>query len=70
MVVAGERTTAVPISAAEAFRNFAPNCAFQFPEPGRGVVDAIAALVREVPSYRLELGSDLSRVPDAILGLL
>ena len=58
------------IAPAEAFRMVAPNCAFEFGEPDRGLLQDLGALVRQVPSFRLELGRDLARVPDVILGVL
>jgi hypothetical protein len=54
----------------EAFRALAPTTLFQLPGADRKAFDKLASLVREVPTYRLDLGTDLPGIPRAILNLL
>jgi hypothetical protein len=70
--VTGGRTSRLrPASAAETLRALAPSTIIQMPDEARTALDTLADLVRRVPSFRLELGSDLDSVPallDTILG--
>ncbi len=63
-------TRLVRCGAGEAFRALAPTTLFQLPGAGRAAFDKLGSLVREVPAYRLELGTDLPGIPRAILDLL
>jgi hypothetical protein len=70
-VVAREPVTRlVPASAAEGLRALAPSTIFQLYPPHANALAEMAELVRAVPSYTLELGSEIHRIPEAILDLL
>jgi predicted O-methyltransferase YrrM len=62
----GERPTLRRTSAADALRAVAPSTLLQLPRAGRSDMDAMVALVRGTPAWRLELGSDMTAVPDLI----
>ena len=69
--VAGtERTTWAPASRAEALRRLAPSSILQLPfiSPGPALA-RMAELALAVPVYRLELGTDLERIPARVAGL-
>lgn len=59
-----------PVSAAEALRALAPSTIIQMPHEARAALDTLADLVRRVPSFRLELGTDLDSVPAVLDRLL
>lgn len=63
-------TRLVRCGASEAFRALAPTTLFQLPGTGRRAFDKLATVVRGAPVYYLELGTDLSGIPRAILDLL
>ena len=65
-VVPGGRTTLTPVSPAAALRALAPSSTFQLPGAPRGPFAALAALVRELPAYRLELWEDLDGAVGAL----
>lgn len=69
-IVGGLSTTAVPISPIEALKALAPSTLFQLIGAGQKDFRAMAELVRTVPCYRLELGTDLAAIPRAIEELL
>ena len=70
-VVAREpETRLVQASAAAGLRALAPSTIFQLYPPHANALQEMAALVRAVPSYTLELGSDIDRIPEAILDLV
>lgn len=64
------RTRLVQTTAADGLKSLAPNTIFQLPGAGRQTFTAIARLVEQVPSYILELGADVSEIPQVILELL
>ena len=69
--VTGRRETALRrAGAGEAFRALAPTTLFQLPGGSRRAFEKMSALVRQVPVYTLEAGTDLAQIPAAILGLL
>ena len=69
--VTGRRDTALrQTGAGEAFRALAPTTLFQLPGGGRRAFDKMSALVRRVPVYLLEAGTDLPQIPAAITALL
>ncbi len=69
--VSGRReTTVVPASAVEGLKALAPSTLFQLPGARRSAFETISALVRQVPCYRLELGTNLADITRAILSLL
>lgn len=70
--VAGtQETTWAPASRAEALRRLAPSSILQLPfiSPGPALA-RMAELAEAVPVYRLELGTDLGRIPDRVTELL
>lgn len=70
-VVAQEpETRVVPASAAAALAALAPSTIFQLHPPQANALAEMAALVRAVPCYSLELGSDIDRIPHAIVELI
>lgn len=64
------RTTLTPTTPAIGFKTLAPNTMFQFPGVELTTLRALAKLVKKVPCYHIELGTDLSEIPDTILGVL
>jgi hypothetical protein len=70
-VVASEpQTRVVPTSPAAALAALAPSTIFQLHPPQPDGLARMAALVRKVSCYSLELGSDIARIPEAITALL
>ena len=65
-----QQTTFRPISSAEAIRATAPSSMIQLPDGKQRDLAAIAGLVRALPAYSLELGSDVSTIPGAVRRLL
>lgn len=59
-----------PASKAEALFALAPKSLVLLPNSGAQVLDKLARLAEQVPCYWLELGYDLSRVPDRVQELL
>jgi len=69
--ITGHRTTRVRrISPAKSLVSLAPSSIFYLPNAGPEDFQYMACFVRQVPSYVLELGTDISRIPDVILELL
>jgi hypothetical protein len=54
----------------EALRGLAPTTLFQLAEFQARSFATMASIVRSVPCFHLELGTDLRRIPPAIMGLL
>jgi hypothetical protein len=69
-ITGGPSTRAVPATPAAALAALAPSTVFQLHTAGGEALRYLARLVREVPAYVLELGTDVSEVPGVILGLL
>ena len=69
-IVGGLTTKAVAISPIEALKALAPSTLFQLIGASQKDFRAMAELVRRVPCYRLELGTDLPAIPRAIEQLL
>jgi hypothetical protein len=63
-------TRLVASSRAEAFAALAPSTIGQLPAAGREALAPLAAALRKVTAYRLELGTDARGVRDAVAGLL
>jgi GT2 family glycosyltransferase len=69
--VTGRRETSVePASPAAALAALAPSTLFQLRERDADSLAVMAELLRRVPSYTLELGTDLSQIAAVILELL
>jgi hypothetical protein len=64
------RPLIAPATHAAALSALAPSTILQRRPPQRGTLSAIARVVEQVPAFVLELGSDISRVPGAVLELL
>ncbi len=70
-VVADEpQTRLVPVSSGTALAALAPSTIFQLHPPQENALGRMAALVRRVPCYSLELGSDIDRIADAVVPLI
>ena len=61
---------AVPGTRAEALAALAPSTIFQLHPPARDALAWMAGLVRTVPTFVLELGSDVETIPAALLRIL
>ena len=59
-----------PCKAAEAFLALAPTTLCHLPGAEGAALAKLGALVRQVPAYTLEAGTDLAQIPETILGLL
>ena len=59
-----------PISGGLALRALAPSSIFQLAGSGQTALKIMSNLVRQVPCYVLELGTDMVQIPDVILRLL
>jgi hypothetical protein len=69
--VTGRRTSRVSvISPAQSLVSLAPSSIFLLPDAGPQDFQAMARLVRQVPSYLLELGTDVSQIAETIIDLL
>jgi hypothetical protein len=69
--VSGNKDTAIrAASPADALRALAPSSLFLRPDSGSRAFREMANLVKAVPAYHLELGSDLEHIPLAIADLL
>lgn len=69
--ISGRRNTALkPISAVSGLKSLAPSTIFQLSGAGHSEFQSLARIVKQVPCYSLELGTDISTIPDVILGLL
>lgn len=69
--VTGTRDTQLkPASAAAGLRALAPSTIFQLANADQTALRTLAALVRRLPCYHLELGTELAQIPAAIERLL
>jgi hypothetical protein len=69
-VVGGPTTRVVPASPATALAALAPSTVFQLHPPQADALQAMADIVRRVPAFMLELGTDVSQIPTVLAGLL
>jgi hypothetical protein len=69
-VTGGPKSRLHPVSAADTLRALAPSTIIQMPHEARAALDTLADLARRVPSFRLELGTDLDSVPALLDTLL
>jgi hypothetical protein len=65
-----QATTIHPVSALTGIRALAPSTMQQISGPDPSAWRAITSLAKQVPCYRIETGSDLELIPDAIADLL
>ena len=70
VVAAVPETRLVPVSPMAALAALAPSTIFQLHPPQPNALTRMAALVRQVPCFSLELGSDVGRIPEAIIAFL
>lgn len=69
--ITGERTTCLqPAGKGEALRALAPSTIFQLSTGGEQDFRFLTQLVEQVPTYRLNLGTDLAQIPKVIQTLL
>lgn len=68
--ITGGETRLVPVSPATGLAALAPSTILQLPPIEPRAFAAMARLVEQVPSYRLELGPDVRRIPGVILDLI
>jgi hypothetical protein len=66
----GREPRVAPASRAAAFAALGPSTMFQLHTAGAGELATLSSLVARVPCYTLEVGSDLSAVPETISRLL
>jgi hypothetical protein len=65
-IVGGDSHRLVPTSPGEALRALAPSTLFQVSGHGPRHLQTMGALVRQLPAYRLELGTDFASIPAMI----
>jgi hypothetical protein len=63
-------TVVTPAAPTAALQALAPSSLFQLPGTGQSEFLALADLVRKVPCYHLELGTELERIPESIMKVL
>jgi hypothetical protein len=64
------QTKIVRCSPAEGLLKLAPSSIFQFAQAGKEAFEAMAALIRSVPCYKLLLAKPFSKVPQTIIDFL
>jgi hypothetical protein len=69
-VAGGTDTTLKPVSPISALRALAPSSIFQLAGAGQSEFEALTRLVKSIPCYALELGTNLQRIPEVIAELL
>lgn len=69
-VTGGPEVTLTRASAAEALRALAPSTIVELRSGGREAFANLSALVREVPVYRMDVGSDRQAIARAVRGLI
>jgi len=69
--VTGELDTRLkPGSASDAMHAILKTCLIQLPYHADALTRKVAKLVRQIPVYRLECGTDLRQIPERIVSLL
>ncbi|MDX6414069.1 MAG: hypothetical protein QOH23_1479 [Gaiellaceae bacterium] len=69
--ITGEPASRIsPVSALRALAALAPSTIVQLHTAGQSALEAMKRLVDEVPSFELELGTDVGAVPPLVAGLL
>jgi hypothetical protein len=68
--IRGGRARTRRVSAAEALRALAPSTVFQMPFDDGRVFASLAALVRSVPCFALDVGDDQAELAHAVAGIL
>ncbi len=65
-----QETTVVPTTPGTALKAIAPSSILQLPGAGQRALQLISNLIRELPCYVIELGTDIPAVPAVIANLL
>jgi len=65
-IVDAVETVIVPAPAAAAFKALAPSTLFQLPGNAHATFRALAQVVRDIPSYEIQLGRDIGAIPGVI----
>ncbi len=69
--ITGQRGTSVrPTTAGAALRALAPSTIFQLAGSGQIAFQTMSSLVKQVPCYSLELGTEVAQIPKVILHLV
>lgn len=69
--VSGRADTTLRLAeASHALRVIAPSSIFQLSGAGEGAFDLLSAVVRALPCYHLDLGTDFSRIAETVRGVL
>ncbi|MBI4550867.1 MAG: serine kinase [Candidatus Latescibacteria bacterium] len=63
-------TTVRPASPTEGLKALAPSTIFQLSGAHHAALQTMAQVVKQVPCYHLELGTEVSRIPEVIAGVL
>ena len=66
----GKETKIVKISSAQSYLALAPSTLFQLRGIKQSAQEVIGDLVRQIPSYKIKLGSDINKVADVIAEFL
>jgi hypothetical protein len=69
-VVEGAESSLHPIAPAGALRALAPTTMFQLPGAAQSAMAIMAGLVRAIPCYRLDAGSEIAAIPSLLSDLL
>jgi hypothetical protein len=69
-IVDAADTVIVPAPATMAFKALAPSTLFQLPGNAHATFRALAAVVRDIPSYEIQLGRDIGAIPAVIARFL
>jgi len=64
------QTKLKPASSAAGLRALAPSTIHQLLGPSEAMFQTIASLVKQLPCYHLEVGTDLTSIPEVIVNLL
>ena len=62
-ITGGRDTSLRPAPSIHGLKALAPSSIFQLVEPGEMAFQALARLVKQVPSFYLDLGTDLRQIP-------
>jgi hypothetical protein len=65
-----KETRLKPATAGATLFALAPSTLFQLPGAGSAAIKTMSKLVRHVPAYILEIGTDVSKIPSVVLDLL
>ncbi len=69
--ITGQSDTSVrPTTTGAALRALAPSTIFQLAGSGQTAFQTMSSLVKQVPCYSLELGTEMAQIPEVILSLL